>query len=336
MNKKQSKPLFVNAIDRRQLQYSNRRPFWFPASSYYILTAAITVAVFFLIWGVLIEGGEENPWILAGISASLILAGAVFLREVVLNKARQRYLLAERQLDKILKNIPIRPSSNRNNFKLGIKKNAEIVNRIKKQSEAAKTLGYLPDPHWEVFEMCNKYLAVNKKQLATVGVGSPRIAALRRGKEIVEDIQEFHLLTWTEIESRLLTEEALNQVELNDKIELTQRALMVVSTALEFYPNNSILKDSNEAIKEFIASIKVSHWIEQAERHTFKKEYKKAVSLYKDALFYLARENIKKEDSVIIAEKINLEIDRIREIENDFQDDSSTLHLKIKKNKDND
>jgi hypothetical protein len=336
LNKKNSKPLLVNTLDRRQIHYNYRRPFWFPASSYYILTVAITIAVFFLIWGILIEGGDENPWILAGISASVILGGAVFLREVILNKARQRYLLAERQLDYNLKNIPPRTSATQNSFKLGIKKNAEIVNKIKKQSEAAKTLGYLPDAHWEVFEMCNKYLAVNKKQLATVGAGSPRIAALRRGKEIVENIQEFHLLTWTEIESRSLTEEALNQVELNDKIELTQRALMVVSTALEFYPNNSTLKDSNEAIKEFIASIKVSHWIEQAERHTFKKDYKKAVSLYKDALFYLARENIKKEESVLIAEKINMEIDKIREIENELEDETPTLHLAIKKDKDND
>lgn len=306
----------------RQVHYPRRPPFWFPASSYYILTVAITIALFFLIWGILIEGGEENPWILAGLMASIVLAGAVFLREVILSKARQRYLLAERRLDHNLKNIP---SRKRERYKLGVKKNAELVSRIRKKSDAAKILGHLPEGHWEVFEMCNKYLAVNQRQLETAGAGSPRIAALRRGRDIVEPIKKYHLLTWAEIESRLLTQEASNQIRLSDKIELTQKALAVIVSALDFYPDDPMLRDSKMAIKEFIATIKVSHWIEQAERQTFKKNYKKAVSLYRDALFYLARENIKKEESELIAEKINDEIDKIREIVRKIDNRKSTL-----------
>ena len=334
MKPKRKNPLKVRPFKQKQIRYKRRRPFWLPASSYYILTCAVTIAFFFLIWGVLIEGGEENPWILAGIVSSLILAGAVFLREVILNNARRRYLLAERRLDQNLKNIPFKPKKRRDAFRLSVKKNAEVVNKIKQKSDAAKVLGNLPDVHWEVFEMCNKYLAVNEKQLKSVGVGSPRIAALRRGKEIIEPIHEYHLLVWTEIESRTLTEEAANQVELSDKVELTQRALTVVRSALEIYPKNRTLRESSAAIKEFIASIKITHWIEQAELQAFKKNYKKAISLYKDALFYLGRENIKKEESQMIAEKINLEIDRIREIENnlDFRSD----HLNPKKIETND
>lgn len=93
-----------------------------------------------MIWGILIEGGEENPWILAGLVASIILAGAVFLREVILNKARQRYLVAERKLDYNLKNIPTRKTRGRKSFRLGVRRNAELITKIKQKSEAAKVL----------------------------------------------------------------------------------------------------------------------------------------------------------------------------------------------------
>jgi hypothetical protein len=61
-----------------------RRPFWLPASNYYILAAAVAIAFFFLVWGVLHEGEDQAPWVPAGFGASLILIGAVFLREIVI------------------------------------------------------------------------------------------------------------------------------------------------------------------------------------------------------------------------------------------------------------
>jgi hypothetical protein len=30
-----------------------RRPFWLPASNYYVLAIAVTIAFFFLVWGIL-------------------------------------------------------------------------------------------------------------------------------------------------------------------------------------------------------------------------------------------------------------------------------------------
>ena len=83
-------------IKTRPARY--RRPFWLPASNYYILAAAVAIASFFLVWGIL-HDGDDAPWVPAGIGASLILIGAVFLREIVLRKARNRYLLAQKRLD---------------------------------------------------------------------------------------------------------------------------------------------------------------------------------------------------------------------------------------------
>jgi hypothetical protein len=85
---------------------------------------------------------------------------------------------------------------------------------------------------------------------------------------------------------------------------------------LEFYPEDRKLNESKDALNEFISSIKISHWIEQAERETFKENYQQAISLYRDALFYLARENVRFEEKKAIADKINDEIELIRRLEN--------------------
>ncbi len=287
------------------------RPFWLPASNYYILAAAVAIAFFFLIWGILHEGDEETPWIPAGIGASVILAGAVFLREVVLKNARRRYLLAQKRLDYNIQNISVKSAQNSN--KLTLEQNAAIIEEISRKSEAAKILRKLPDGHLEVFEICNEYLLRNEKELQTAGVGSPRIAALRRSREKIRHLHKFHLLAWAEIESRLLTQEAKIRVTIADKVETAQKALTILESALHFYPNEARLFESAEVVREFISSIKISHWIEQAEKAAFKGNNKRAISIYRDALFFLARDNAQTEKTHLIAEKINTEINKLRE-----------------------
>ncbi len=291
-----------------------RRPFWLPASNYYILTFAVAIAFFFLVWGLLHEENDDMAYVPAGIGASLVLVGAVFLREVVLRKARNRYLLIERKLDYNLSNLAWHRPPNNNPNKLTLEKNAAIIGEIRKKSEAAQVLGKLSDGHWEVFEMCNEYLALNESEIENVGVGSPRLAGLRRGKEVVGELHRYHLLTWAEIEARQLTQEAKNRVTMSEKLKTAQKALTVLDSALQFYPDETKLLESEAALKEFVASIKVSHRLEQAERAAFKGNYKRAISHYRDALLFLARENVQEEEKEIIAEKINTEISKLREI----------------------
>jgi len=289
----------------------HRRPFWLPASNYYVLTIAVTTAFFFLLWGILNDDNDDMPWIGAGIGASFILGGAVFLREVVLRKARTRYISAQRRLDNNIAALPALNQGMQNPNKLTLEKNAAIIKQIKQKSGAARVLGKLANGHWEVFEICNEYLLLNKNELKTVAVGSPRLAALRRGREIVKELHRFHLLEWAEIEARSFTQEAKNNVTMNERLATSQKALDIIHTALQFYPNELHLKHSEEALTEFIATIKVSHWVEQAERSVFKGHYKRAVSHYRDALFYLGRENVKTKERQLIAEKITAEIEKI-------------------------
>ena len=298
-------------IKNKQAKY--RRPFWLPASNYYILAAAVAIASFFLIWGILHDGDEQAPWIPAGFGASLILIGAVFLREIVLRKARNRYLLVQKRLDYTLDHASLHTKQVVAEKKLTLEKNSEIIKLIQIKSDAAKVLMKLSEGHEEVFKLCGEYLEINRRELENVGAGSPRLAGLLRGKEFVKELHKFHLLAWAEIESRQLTLEAKNRVTIDEKNEAAQKALNVIETALQYYPAEQRLIESEVAIRGFVTSMKVSHFIEQAERSAFKGNYKRAVSHYKDALFFLARENQPSEETESLAERINLEIQKIQE-----------------------
>lgn len=289
-----------------------RRPVWLPASSYYVLATAATAGFFFFLWGILHEGSDDAPLMIAGIGASCLLGGAVILREVFLRKARNRYLAVTRKLDHNLRNFLPPPPRAAEESKLSLEKNAALVKSIQKKSEAARSLGKISSGHLEVFEICSEYLTLAEKQMETVRAGSPRLAGLRRGREIVGELHRYHLLSWAQIESRSLTQRAGNYVTISEKLNTAQEALTVLDSALRFYPNEPQLTESEAALKSFIASIKISHWIEQAERAAFKGNRKRAVSLYRDALFFLARENVRSDEREAIAEKINAEIEVLR------------------------
>jgi hypothetical protein len=129
----------------------------------------------------------------------------------------------------------------------------------------------------------------------------------------VKKLHKFHLLAWAEIESRSLTQDAKNRATISEKVESAQKALTVLESALQFYPEEARLFESAELIREYIGSIKVSNLIEEAERAAFKGNNKRAISIYRDALFSLARENSQNESNRIIADKINGEIEKLRE-----------------------
>ena len=79
-----------------------RKPFWLSSVNYYILTAGISMVVFFLTWGVLHSVEEEMPWIASGFLSGLVLIFAVVLREFVFKKAYQRTQLVQKRISKNL------------------------------------------------------------------------------------------------------------------------------------------------------------------------------------------------------------------------------------------
>lgn len=296
---------------------TRRRPLWLPASSFYVLAAAVTIAVFFITWGLLQEGGDETPWIPAGLTSSIILAGAVLLREVVLRGARNRLLGTQKQLDRTLLGVvphlvsPDRPD------KLTIERNSAILHEIRQKSEAARVLGSMANGHREVFEMCERYLTINSRELASVNSASPRLAALLKGKDIAEDIHRYHTLQWAEVEARSLGSEARGKAKPTEKIRFASMALSVVESALRSYPEEPKLRDSAQALNEFIMTAKISGWIEKAQRAAFRGNYKLARKHYDEALFFVSREAQNVTGHQRALERINDELEKLKQIEAD-------------------
>lgn len=291
-----------------------RRPFWLPASNYYVLAVGISTAFFFLVWGVLHDGGEEMPWVTAGISASILLCGAVVLREVILRKAR-RLLLEEQHRAGHAYASPPRFADRRHSSKLSLERNAAILAEIRKKSDAAKVLHQFSAGHREVFELCREYIARSESELTTVNAGSPRLPALLKGRSKAADYHRYHLLRWAEIESRTLTEQARGLAAVNDRIEAAQGAVNVIDTALESYPAEPSLLQSRALLVDLVVSIKVSDWVEKAERAVFEGEFATARAMYRDALFYLGRDNVRSPAREQAARHIAAEIEKLREKE---------------------
>ncbi|MBV9959577.1 MAG: hypothetical protein JO360_14220 [Acidobacteria bacterium] len=90
------------------------------------------------------------------------------------------------------------------------------------------------------------------------------------------------------------------------------RALDVIDSALKIYPDEAELHSSANAIREYIASVKVAHWVELAERAAFKGHYRRAIDRYRDALFYLSREQMAEAAREETAERLSREIELLR------------------------
>ena len=293
-----------------------RRPFWLPASNYYVLAVAISTAFLFLVWGILHDGGEETPWITAGIGACILLSGAVILREIVLRRAHDRFVRQQRMMESRVFSEGRSFGGKRNPNKLSLERNAAMLSEIKQKSDAAKVLNSFSAGHREVFELCSGYLARSETELKTVSAGSPRLTAILKGRNRAADYHRFHLLRWAEIEAKTLTDEARGRTNPDEKIESAQNALKVIDTALGSYPSESSLLESQQLLRELIVSIKVSHRVDEAERAAFKGDYTQARSLYRDALYDLGRDNIHSPGRLQAAQRINAEIDRLRALEN--------------------
>jgi len=287
----------------------NRRPFWLPASNYYILAASVAIAFFFLVWGILNDGQDDTPWIPAGIGAAIILSSAVILREIVLRDRRNRFLASQRQIDQSVRGIAQRAQA-RDPEKLTLERNAAILREISRKSEAAKVLARFAEGHRDVFELCEEYLGVVRKELPKVAAGSPRLVALLRGTEVASKYHYYHMLQWAEIESRGLTKEAAKRDKISEKLDSAQSALGVVEFALQSYPDEPALLDSQKVLLDLVTSIKIKDLMGKAERSAFKGNHRRALSLYQDALFFLQREHPGIESELV--DHINEEISRLR------------------------
>ena len=286
---------------------SRPQPFWLPASNYYVLAFAVAVGLFFILWGVLHDTGDELPWVTAGLGASFVLVASVIIRERILRRVSARVVTGYQR-----KFVNAVPSDSPRTGKLSIEANAAILREIRQKSDAANVLNRFSSGHREVYELCGEYMARNEEELKSVGAASPRLAPLLRGRTTVSELHHYHLLKWAEIEARNLTAEATSQQEPQARIEAAEGALEVIDTALEVYPADRNLLESREAVEGLLTSIKVSRLVSGAERAAFEGRYDDAIAYYSESLFEISRGNLESPEREAASARIQDEIDKLR------------------------
>lgn len=288
-----------------------RKPFWLPALNYYLFSLGIVVALFFLLWGILHDGGDETPIIASAIGASITGIFAIMFREIFLRRSRNRYLQIQRKFDRQVDGVYARIGKGRRTEKLTVDQNAAILKEIAKKSKAANILAKFSGGHFEVFEMCSNYLERIDQELRSIGVGSPRLVPLNRSRLRVIDIHRYHLLQWAEIEARELSLQAKGHSELTERVRSAQHAIDVIDTALKYYPDERALIESRMVLLELLSSIQISDLIERAKHLAYEGDHSAARNLYRDGLYLLGRDNVEHENRSSIAAYIKNEIERL-------------------------
>jgi len=282
-----------------------------PSSTGYFTTAiAIAAALFFGLWWILVRSGDEAPWLPSGLAASVVLLVALSAREVIMRRAWTRYLLENGINHKSRSRSRQSSRSHKRGFSTSI--HSAALRAIQKQSTAADAFSSTPEAHLDVAQMCHDYLASSDDVIKSGSFGSEKGIAIRAGQERVRALHKHHLLTWARGQSRALLHEAQQRARTFDKIETAMRAMDCLDSTLRVYPDEVELNESRVAIGEFIASVKVAHWVELAERSAFKGHYRRAIDRYRDALFYLTQGMVKEDVRKAGTEKIESEIENLR------------------------
>jgi hypothetical protein len=275
-----------------------------------LAAVAIAVALFFVLWWMLVSGGDEAPWVAAGLAASVVLLVAFSAREVVMRRAWTRYLLEHDQHEHASREGSRSTVSSKNMHSSSL--HSAALRNLQKQSAEAGVSGAPIESHLELFHLCQDYLSKTDEALRSSSLSAESRLAIRAGQEKVRSLQRHHMLTWARDASRALTHEAQQRARTSDKIETANRALDCLDSALKVYTDEAELEESKLAISEFITSVKVAHWVELAERSAFKGHYRRAIERYKDALFYLTRETVKEDVRAAGTERIRREIELLR------------------------
>lgn len=269
------------------------------------VAAATAAALFFVLWWML--QSEESPWVPAGLAASVVMLVAAFALLLVARKVRSRNHFREHTE---WRSQPEPGSQPYEDLMQSRSLHAAALRALQKQSAEADEKDSA-DTHLRLYQLCEEYLTGAERALQTPTIRPDGRMALRAGVERVRDLQKHHMLTWAKVSARALTHEAQQRIRLYEKIETANRALECIDSALKAYPHEEQLNISATAVREFITSSRVAHWVELAERAAFKGYYQRAIDCYKDALYYLTRAH-GDSGSEAAAEVITREIDLLR------------------------
>ena len=279
-----------------------------PLLKSFMLFAGIGCAILFCaLWWMLAAIGDDTPWLPSGLIAGIAMIACVVAREIAVRRYETRSVLRQRRRRRQAREAKAR-------FGQTVARSAPLgaLRTLERQLVKADNPQSTPEQHLEAYRACDKYLAQVMDALARTPLEFDVRAALRAGVERVQAWQRRHLLAWARKESLRVIAEAQRQANTEEKIAVAEQALKVFAEASRVYPEEPELTASAAAVREFIVSIHISHWIERAEREVFKGNYAKAIDHYSDALFDLTRADIGEDARREAAERITREVQLLR------------------------
>ena len=282
-------------------------------AGYMAVAGALALALFWAIWWLLRSDGDEAPWLPAGLAAGAVILAAAAAREVVMRRAWARYT---REMEMVMgASDPPRAAAQAKasaaNWS-GMQPQVAALRALQQRLSELDSSNTPPEAHHEAYRLCEQHLAATDEVLRAPGGPAEMRAALRSGQERVRALQRKHMLAWARGETTRLTNEAQRRVRVSDRIETAQRALEVLEEASRVYPEERELHESQLAVRNFVASVKVGQWVEMAERAAFRGLYERAVARYRDALFYLSRADMGEDARSEAATRIQREIELLR------------------------
>jgi hypothetical protein len=242
--------------------------------------------------------GMHAPWQTAGVAASILLVGAVVLRRMILRRT-EAYIKQ-----------PVPPRIN-DRHKLTIERASAILGEISRKSDAANVLDRIASGHREVFEMCAAFVQRIDIELATVQAGSPRLAALLKGRNKASELHRSHMLRWTEIEAQTFSNDARMSPRAEERVRAALEALATVEMALRSYPAEEALIESRAVLNELAMSVEVANIVEAAELAALHGDITRARGLYENALVRVAPDAGHTPERERAAERIRAAIDRL-------------------------
>src|ERR1043165_7723022 len=163
-----------------------------PSSTGYLVSAIVIAGgLFFGLWWILVSGGDEAPWLPAGLAASVVRLVALSAREVVMRRAWSRYLL-ENGISQKPPSRSQRPGSRSQKKGFSASMPSAALRAIQKQSSSADRPGSTPEMHLDVAHLCHDYLASSDEAIRSGNFGSEKGIALRAGQERVRALHRHH------------------------------------------------------------------------------------------------------------------------------------------------
>ena len=298
------------AIPAAARKHRPKRPRASSSFGYVAGVVAVSAVIFGLLWWMLAAVGDEAPWLPAGIAAVLVAAVAVVTREV---KVRREWARHTREMERRAEWHSSSGGAERVHKSSGVRGSAAALRALQQRLAEAEAAGaQQPEAHLEAFRLCVDYLGNTEEAIRSTKTAPDVRMALNVGRERVRELQRHHLLAWAREEAKRLTTEARRRVRVSDKMETAQRAVDVIDEALKVYPEEPELRASALAARDFVASVRIAHWVEMAERAAFRGRYTRAIARYRDALFYVSRMEMSDEARADAANRIQREIEMLR------------------------